>query len=377
MKYVYSKPSIEVDDDASTLVRFDILDAPLTDFYDHVDSIRIIPIETTNEALIGQISKLCIVNDTLFISDYAKAKSIFAFDMQGRFLYKINKSGQGPGEYRRLNMVHINDSTITINDWLSWKIIQYDLRGNLLFETRANPVPSDFIEMNNREMLFYYASYRKKNTPYQLVFTDSALQWKETAMPHLNDRDKGVVYGISLFQKSRDGNILFQKMLSDTIFQIGLDKRIKPKFHLGFHAPDEISEFMEKTKDFEIKKYFESEMKLTTTVAFFELDDMYSVHYRNVDKMFISIIQKDGYKIARSLAGENGKEMFAQVPFQIAGHHQNSLLGYFDAGFFNYISKKNLEYMYSILDEKGGNEIKALKNTDKNPVVVILYLKKS
>ena len=375
MKYVYSRPSIELDNDTSELIHFDILGAPLSDFYDHVDSIRIIPIVTTDEALIGQISQLYIVNNTLFIADYTKAKAIFAFDMQGDFLYKIHKVGQGPGEYNRLNMVHMNDSTIMINDWISGKIIQYDLRGKLLFEKRVHPNPSDFIEMNNREMLFYFGSYNEKQ-PYQLVFSDSDLQWKETAMPHLNDRDKGATTGISLFQKSRDGNILFQKMLCDTIFQISIDKHIKPKYHLGFHAPGEINEFMESTKDFEIKKYFKSMMKITSTLLFFELDDMYYIQYHSVGKQFNSIIKKEDYRIVRSIVADE-KERFSQLPFQIAGHHQNNLLGYFDVSFFDLLSKKNLEYMYSLLDEKAINEINALKKNDNNPVIVIIYLKKS
>jgi hypothetical protein len=225
MQYTYSKPSIEVEIDTTTLVHFNILDTKLTNIYDNVDSIRTISLETTDEALIGQISQIFIVKDTLFVADYYKTKTIFAFDLQGRFLYKIHKEGQGPGEYQSINMVHIKEDGININDWLSWKLIKYDLQGNLLFEKRLEPHPHDFIEMDNHEMIFSYNTYSKQ-TPYRLVFTDTALQWKETAMPQLNDRDKGASGNRSAFQKLNNGNILYHMWLNDTVYQISPDKKI-------------------------------------------------------------------------------------------------------------------------------------------------------
>jgi hypothetical protein len=374
MRYTYSKPSIEIELDTAALVHFDILNTELTDFYDTVDSIRTIPLETTDEALIGQITQLFIVKNTLFVADFYQTKSIFAFDLQGNFLYKIHKMGIGPGEYKSINTVHIDENGISINDWLSWKIIKYDLRGNLLFEKKVEPHPEDFIEMDNNEMIFAYNTYSEQ-TPYRLVFTDSLLNWKETAMPQLNDRDKGSET-LSSFQKTGDGNILYHIWLNDTVYQISPDKKIIPKYHLGFHAPGEIASFYERTKDFDTKEFDKSSMEIIWHFDFFELDNVFFICYmKNRKTAYISIVQKKDYKISHSIGLESEKKLFAYIPVTPCGYHQNSVLAYIDDVALNMISKKNLKYFFSYLDTKEIRDINALKNTDDNPVVVMLYFK--
>jgi hypothetical protein len=377
MKYTYSKPSIEVELDTTALVHFNILDTKLTDIYDNIDSIRTIPLETTDESLIGHIERTFIVNDTLFVADYYKTKSVFAFDLQGRFLYKIHKVGQGPGEYQSINMVQIDENGISINDWLSWKLIKYDLHGKLLFEKRLDPHPHDFIEMDDHGMLLSYDTYSEQ-TPYRLVFTDTALQWKETAMPQLNDREKGSEI-ISAFQKLKDGNILYHIWLNDTVYQISPDRKIIPKYHLGFHAPGEIASFYEKTKNFNDKELTKSMYKLIWHFDFFELDDMFFICYtkNDIKKAYICIVQKKDYQITHSLGLEFEKGLFAYFPFSISGYYQNSLLAYIDDVSLNMISKKNIKYLFSHLDTKEIQDIKDFNNTDNNPVAVIIYFKKT
>ena len=167
--------------------------------------------------------------------------------------------------------------------------------------------------------------------------------------------------------------------MNDTVYQISPDKKIIPKYHLGFHAQGEIADFYEKTKNFDRNKFSESKMELIWTFDFFELDDMFYINYSksNINKVYISIIQKKDYKISHSLVFERNKEIFAHVPFTLLGYHQNSILGCFDGVMFDMLSKKNLEYVYPHLDEKGIRDINALMNTENNPVVVIIYLKKS
>lgn len=376
MKYTYSKPSIEIELDTTELIHFNILEKSITNIFENIDSIRTIPLETTDEALIGQVSMICIVNDTLFVADYHKAKSIFVFDLQGRYLHKIHHTGEGPGEYKNINMVQIDSNGITILDWLSWKLIKYDLSGKLLFEKRIDPNPHDFIEMDNNEMIFGYNTYSAK-TPFRIVFTDTALQWKETAMPQLNDRIKGSSGGISVFQKIINGDILYNMWLNDTVYHISPDKRIIPKYHLGFHAPGEIASFFEKTKDFNDKDFFRYMTNLIWSFVFFELDDMYFVSYtkNDIGKSYVSIIQKKDFKISHSIVSDN-KNRFVEIPVSIAGHHQNSVLGWIDDNIIDMLTKKNIDYFFAHLEDKEIRDIKALKGTDKNPTIVFIYFNK-
>jgi hypothetical protein len=63
------------------------------------EHIRYIPLETSDECLIGSVDKTLIKNDKIYVADFHVAEAIFVFDMNGKFLFKIARKGQGPGEY--------------------------------------------------------------------------------------------------------------------------------------------------------------------------------------------------------------------------------------------------------------------------------------
>jgi hypothetical protein len=96
----------------------------------------------------------------------------------------------------------------------------------------------------------------------------------------------------------------------------------------------------------------------------------------DIKKAYICIVQKKDYQITHSLGLEFEKGLFAYFPFTILGYHQNSLLTYIDDVSLNMISKKNMDYLFSHLDTKEIQDIKDF-NTDNNPIVVIIYFKKT
>ena len=63
-----------------------------------VDSITVIPLETTDECLIGYINEIRYYNGHYHIYDH-KNKSIFTFDEKGKFFKKFHKHGYAQGEY--------------------------------------------------------------------------------------------------------------------------------------------------------------------------------------------------------------------------------------------------------------------------------------
>ena len=65
-------------------------------------NIRAIILETNEDCLIGQIDELQVFDGYIYILDSKKAKSLFVFDMDGRFIRKIGSLGSGPGEYIQL-----------------------------------------------------------------------------------------------------------------------------------------------------------------------------------------------------------------------------------------------------------------------------------
>ena len=71
----------------------------------HFTSQRIIPLETTDDILMGDIKSIKIYDDTYFILDSRNV--IFRFDKDGKYLSKIARQGRGHGEYLDIRSIDI------------------------------------------------------------------------------------------------------------------------------------------------------------------------------------------------------------------------------------------------------------------------------
>jgi hypothetical protein len=86
----------------------------------------IIPLETTDECPVSKIDKIEIKDKRIYIMDQL-AQSVYVFDMDGKYLNKIHKRGQGPGEYNNLSYMALTDSSIIIIDHFTGKQINYSI----------------------------------------------------------------------------------------------------------------------------------------------------------------------------------------------------------------------------------------------------------
>ncbi|MDR0682816.1 MAG: 6-bladed beta-propeller [Dysgonamonadaceae bacterium] len=77
---------------------------------DYFKSVELIPLETHPEALIGQLRKIIYYKDRYYTLDRQQF-IVHVFDDEGKFVFKIDKRGQGPGEYSMLDDIHINGYT--------------------------------------------------------------------------------------------------------------------------------------------------------------------------------------------------------------------------------------------------------------------------
>ncbi len=85
-------------------------------------------LETTEESLIGHISKVLVTPNHIIILDNIISNSIFVFDKNGYFLHKLGHLGTGPGEYASISDFCFDMlNTVYVMDFQSQKINQYEL----------------------------------------------------------------------------------------------------------------------------------------------------------------------------------------------------------------------------------------------------------
>ena len=93
-----------------------------------------IPLETTDESLVGNISKLLYENGKLIVVDKENNK-ILVFDAAtGKFLNCVGHQGRGPKEFISLRDVVVADGKLYVLDM--GKILTYKLSGEFVGETR-------------------------------------------------------------------------------------------------------------------------------------------------------------------------------------------------------------------------------------------------
>lgn len=96
------------------------------------EDIEFIPLETTDDCLLGETFTNIIITDSdIIVYDH---NGCYRFDRQGKFKNRIGTKGNGPGEY--INTLSIMADTINqwiyMSDYMQRKYVKYDFSGKYL-----------------------------------------------------------------------------------------------------------------------------------------------------------------------------------------------------------------------------------------------------
>jgi len=135
----------------------------LFNYSNYLDSVLYIPLETSENCLIGNVNDLHLANDMLFVE--ADFKSVFVFDLNGKLLSKVSKIGRGHGEYGKLAWFDVNptNNEISIYDVTSHRILVYSVEGDFIRQFTLEHIPRDFCVLPNGNYLFYTPDYMENH----------------------------------------------------------------------------------------------------------------------------------------------------------------------------------------------------------------------
>lgn len=123
---------------------------------DSLKEIRYVPLETRDDILISHIGKTIYAQGCYHIFDFV-SKKIQVFNKQGRFVYSIDKIGQGPGEYTSiLDMDVSSQGDVYVVDSSKSKIIKYSSQGTQFEEYNIGKRCMEFAALN--DSIFYLAN---------------------------------------------------------------------------------------------------------------------------------------------------------------------------------------------------------------------------
>ena len=213
-----------------------------------VDNVEFIPLETTDECLIGDA---CIVSSItqkdIFVFDYEKC---YRFDRNGKFLNAIGAKGNGPGEYTRPMRAIVD----TLNQWVyfpdHWtgRLLKYDYSGNFLEESQPKGLSSDIWLHKPMEFLFgdSFYQYAKKGERFSISFYSLKEKKLLSKMRCEYEKDipKLMICNPNVYNYK--GNTYVKDFWCDTIYQITnpyklVSHAIINRGRLGYRTQDDKS----------------------------------------------------------------------------------------------------------------------------------------
>lgn len=376
--FVHSQPTVEVEElGKDRVINWGLSNTTNPDFYsDMVDSIRLIPLETKDNVLIGQISHIYQVNDTIVVVDAQKSIGIYSFNLEGKFLCHIGKRGEGPFEYMSINNVHLIGNRIYVVDWIKWSLICYDVLGNNISEHRFRTTPPENIipSKDSNILLGSYSGYFEQN-PYHLVWINEKDSIQETALPFNNTRPSPA----GTLEYDSRGNIIYYHLFCDTIFHVE-NYRIRPWVTLGLYQEGEMTKFLKDTEKKSDEQFYKElynphNEKVVNFYQLTELESYWSVEYQKGPFVYISFINKKD-KTTKSYLRSDLMQRKLYIPFVINAAYKDCLLTYIDDSFNDFVTsdiKKNI--MKQSLSKEDITLLDQYDFNSLNPLICKIYVK--
>src|SRR5690554_431203 len=336
------------------------------------ESIDIIPLETTEKSLISNAKKIIIYNDKkIYIQDFIN--SLYVFDINGKFIQKIRKQGQGPKEYIQLAGFDVdNHGNIYILDY--HKILKFDPDGNFEFSKNLNFSTKKFqcwpeqLLVANDGYFIWSGSLgikeNKDNRHFAMYYITNDYKMDKGFFPIKHK----LMSSLCRFRRYDNLYNIDPTFGNDTIFSI-IEDEVVPRYYINFgkralkkKIPDEYNSFSEFKSEIAANHSF-SPINFTETDDWIYFSFSHNFKYYNA---FYSKVKKKTYVSAIS------PESF---PKWIDSSWGNSLIILVDP--VNIIGNSNSNWFDSFRIKNNALEekFKSVSLTD-NPVVFVCKMKK-
>ncbi len=195
-------------------------------------SARPIILELTDNSIIGSINKMQVIEDKLIILDKSRAKSLFVFNKDGKFLYKVGERGGGPGEYTGISdfTIDIDRKIIFLMDENRQIINAYDLMdGKFLYDINIRDEYSKSYHIQFADSVLYTdLFYKDRRAKEQRLLRSIDIKTGNTQNLFLDVKyNKGFneMYftGKGVFF-SRNNNPVYMQLFMDTLMTLSNNK---------------------------------------------------------------------------------------------------------------------------------------------------------
>lgn len=350
---------------------------------DFVKEIQMIPLEFTDDCILGEIEKIVMTNSCIFVMEKVNQKGIYVFNHSGKYLYRIGNRGQGPGEFINLSGFSLNEEQqlIYLYDLARTKVLEFSFQGDFIKDIQMNYYADNF---EYQDGLFYlYREYPDYGDPLcSLVIKNDK---GETVNKYYSAIDKSSYTHKCIFTKL-DNDIIFTEYLRDSVFTLTKDKLI-PRYFIDYKDKSmskvDRESILKKTR-IPLTVRLESK-KMAGIDGIFEINDKVFINSVYIFIPKFSVYDKKTKEV-NTFSFVMNDLLFVSVNFPIGQYKDNlisivqqeSLQGAIDKG-FKYWKKEKLlteeraEELKNMIEERFPDQNKL---GETNPVIFLLKVKK-
>jgi hypothetical protein len=219
--------------------------AQAIDLEQFIESVRYVTLENHPESAFTDIDKLIVSGGNIFMLD-KRLEAVFCFDTTGRFRYRIQRVGRGPGEYHELDAFWVKpvEKELWLQSFWPPKIYVYNFDGQMLREIKIRWPGKDMVRLDGGLLAGYNPTRSddgvdslrsgifllREDGNYKSqpkVIGDSTIYWSLSYQRNLEEFGNGAL-------------ILSQ---SDTIYKINQKGEVSPDVHLDwgkYKYPEEL-----------------------------------------------------------------------------------------------------------------------------------------
>jgi len=256
-------------------------------------SIKIIPLQTNDNCILGEIYQAQIEVNFFYLLDGA-TNTIFIFDKSGKYISKINAYGNGPGKYSNASEMQINpfNGQVEIADGYKNSIFKFTNKGKFISQKRI-PFFFSSYEFLDKNTLVFDKSYQiDEKQSYNLLFTNNKYKVLKRISPISETPPSALSFPPQFGLKKINNKIWWLKAYDPIVYKVtsnGVSKQYRLDF--GKLWPEHSFAFNNKLTDF---KYIYNVFKKKYMIYFdfFPFKDYFFTKYTYQNVPYISIIDR-------------------------------------------------------------------------------------
>ena len=233
-----------------SLIKIDLLtdaDAKVTKLSEIAKNVEYIPLETTESSLIGpSVLKVIYTNNRVYLRNSGLNGEILCFDMEGKFLYKLQNRGRGPEEYTFISDFDVSSDNkfLTILSSSSSKLLTYGISDTgFSFRksvTLKDPDPGkvSIVPETDKAFLAIAPWTGVEPTLSLLINTDGdTIHFKPNCYKYERVGTRGYRATNEMLVYSIGNMVCFKEEFSDTVFYVNAkDNSFKPRMIFDTHG---------------------------------------------------------------------------------------------------------------------------------------------